>query len=366
MKPGELVTYHHGGSDWEAVINDVTGSVCMITITDPAWRAPRLARVNVAEVRPLAKAGQSVFYNDGSSTWEAVVNYITGPVCMIRITDPAWHGPRVTRVNVTDLRPRSQLVNTPQIAIPGVSYLGPGRNTEDGEAIHRSDLETEEVLGVHYVRLYLAIPAASDFKGTGKRDGKAVSKFKDVQQDPDTGRIIIATGDNSMLWVGGGRPLRAIKWAEKYIVEHEGLAKEKEEILTVETAKAARARKEVSFLEADVKHYSRLKNPTKGQAQRVQRNATKLEEESKKLRDAEEAAEKAARKAKVHRSITNPLIRTYLFPLELFNKIASRAVPENENAKSIYAERSFNVDRHYEPNQYGFRGLDLDTSPSMS
>ncbi|MFL5348738.1 MAG: hypothetical protein ACJ8AT_28415 [Hyalangium sp.] len=307
------------------------------------------------------KPGQSVYYNDGSSDWEAVVNYVTGPVCMIRITDPAWRAPRVTRVNVAELRARTLTVTTPQIAIPGVSYLGPSRNTEGGEAIHRSDFETEEIRGVHYIRLYLSVPTAADFKGTGKQDGKAVSKFKDVQQDPDTGRIIISSGDNRMLWVGGGRPLRAIKWAEKYVVEHAGLTKEQEDRLALENPKLERALRQVSFLEKDVEAFSKLKNPTLKQSKRIQLNSTKLDEERKKLREAEEVVKEATAKANFHRTITNPLIRTYLFPLERFNEIVSHAVPESENAKPIYAERSFNVDRHYEPNQYGFRGADLDT-----
>lgn len=361
MEPGEFVFYNDGSSEWEALVQQVTGPGILIRIIDAAWRAPRDARVNAAELRPLAKPGRSVFYNDGSSFWEAVVNYVTGPVCVIRVTDPAWKPAPVLRVSVTELRPRTLLVTTPQIALTGVAYLGPGRNTDGGEAIHRSDLETEKVDGIQYIRLYLSVPTADDFKGAGKKDGRAVTGYKDVQQDPDTGRIIISTGVNRMLWVGGGRPLRAVKWAEKYIVEHAGLAEEQEKILVVEEAKAARARQKGHFSDRDVTHFGRLKNPSVKQAQRFQRQNAKLEEENKKLSDAEEAIKTATAKAKFHRSITNPLIRTYLFPLETFNKIVSHAVPENESAKPAYATRTFNVDRHYEPNQYGFRGPDLDT-----
>lgn len=54
-----------------------------------------------------------------------------------------------------------------------------------------------------------------------------------------------------------------------------------------------------------------------------------------------------------------PLIRSFALPTHCFNTISKNAILEQDAGKTNKHERSFNVDRHYAPNQFGIRGNDL-------
>ena len=185
----------------------------------------------------------------------------------------------------------------------------------DTQAIHRGDAEIEKRGDIWYIRLYTTVPSAARLEDVDPESGSATSLFKDVQQDAKSGKIIISSGNNSMLWVSGGRPLRAVKWAEKYRTDKEGTTK---------------------FVLAKAKG---IKEANKGKPWDAERKAGERHRE-----EYESAAKTVTEK-------DAPLIRSYLVPLDDFNEISKKAVLES--MRSTNKEDSFNVDRHAEPNQFG-------------
>ncbi|PWK84403.1 hypothetical protein C8D88_10818, partial [Lentzea atacamensis] len=97
------------------------------------------------------------------------------------------------------------------IGRPGLSYPGPTKLKVQGSwrTVNRGEFEIETIAGHHYVRVYTAVVNPVNIKG--KR-----SRFKDINQDPHTGELNISPGTNSQLWLGAGRPLRALQWLAKY------------------------------------------------------------------------------------------------------------------------------------------------------
>jgi len=102
------------------------------------------------------------------------------------------------------------------IGRPGVAYPGPTRLEVHGSqhTVHRGEFEIETVAGRHHVRVYTAVVNPASFDLTDP--ARPVSAFKDIQQDPETGRLNISTGSNAQLWAGAGRPQRALQWLAKY------------------------------------------------------------------------------------------------------------------------------------------------------
>ncbi|AEU38522.1 hypothetical protein AciX8_4245 [Granulicella mallensis MP5ACTX8] len=99
-----------------------------------------------------------------------------------------------------------------QIGGTAYSYLGPAfkplANPKDGyveKYINRNITEQELVNGEAVVRMYTAV----------FMEAIGSNQFKDVYQEPATKKIIIQDS-GGVLWVGGGQPLRALKWMEKY------------------------------------------------------------------------------------------------------------------------------------------------------
>ncbi|MFI8828929.1 hypothetical protein [Streptomyces sp. NPDC053431] len=147
----------------------------------------------------------------------------------------------------------------PVVGIPGVGYPGPNRpfdstlvhdkvkvtvrreitdedtgGTRDVTAevdaerykyrkplyIHRGEVEVEMTREGPHVRFYTAVTNQTDL--TIAADGTVTSEqHKDIQQDPATGRVVLATGDtmDGTMWTGIGTPARAIAWAMKYKAE---------------------------------------------------------------------------------------------------------------------------------------------------
>ncbi|MER5963497.1 hypothetical protein [Streptomyces sp. NPDC002057] len=145
----------------------------------------------------------------------------------------------------------------PVIGIPGVSYEGPNRpfdsalihdkGEEQGQTpnkgknrkkegedaskghykfrkplyIHRGEVEVEMTEEGPHVRFYTVVTNRTDLT-IDRESGRVTSgRFKDIQQDPVTGRVVLATGPTmeGTLWTGIGTPARAIAWAMKYKAE---------------------------------------------------------------------------------------------------------------------------------------------------
>lgn len=226
------------------------------------------------------------------------------------------------------------------VGLPGIAYIGPTRSEEpDDEAIHRGEAEIEMHENRPYVRMYTAVPVPSPMKTSDTDTGEGTSDFKDIQQDVKTGKIIISSGQNSMLWISGGRILRQLKWAEKYIVEHQEKAR-------IAKGEAAAKERTVATLE------EQLEETDRSQVDLVQGLQMQLEEAREKVVEFTKAAT-------FHASITKPIIRSFLIPFETFNDISKRAISEKMTKKPGNETRTFNVDKHAEPNQFGVKGDDL-------
>jgi hypothetical protein len=220
----------------------------------------------------------------------------------------------------------------PVIGLAGVRYPGPSRfdaavAKSDKTAIHRGEAEVEQIGGIWHVRLYTTVPSAAQFGSIDLTEGSGESVFKDVQQDIESGRIVVSSGQNRMLWVSGGRPLRAVKWAQKY--------KEDRENSVVQANKLA----------------------------------VKAIEQGAQLDPAQHADEREALFAQAMQAnaaafaVANydaPLIRSYLVPLAWFNEVSKRAILETMVKSAGMSDKTFNVDRHAEPNQFGLAGKDLE------
>ncbi|OKI38784.1 hypothetical protein A6A25_00785 [Saccharothrix sp. CB00851] len=152
--------------------------------------------------------------------------------------------------------------------------------------MHRGEYEVETIAGEHHVRIYTAVvnPAPLDISVPGKQN----LKYKDIQQNPNTGALSITPGNNSQLWAGAGRPQRAVQWLAKYEITDGG--------------------KKVSDQSAEVK---------------------------------------------------NPVLRSFLVPLDVYNRITSGSTIEGAPGSSPETD-TFNVDQRGEPNQFGIGGPHLD------
>lgn len=174
------------------------------------------------------------------------------------------------------------------IGRPGVAYPGPTRLEVHGaqHTVHRGEFEIETVAGRHHVRVYTAVVNPASFDMTDPNN--PTSAFKDIQQDPATGRLNISTGSNAQLWAGAGRPQRALQWLAKY--EHtDG---------------------------------GRPIDPRRPDA------------------------------------LKRPVLRSFLVPLDTFNKITSGATVEGAPGATSKTD-TYNVDQRGEPNQFGIGGTHL-------
>ncbi len=102
-----------------------------------------------------------------------------------------------------------------KVGIQGVKYLGPSKTgASDEHVINRGISEVVVIDGKAYTPIYMTIySSVLDQERPG---------FKDVGQDKD-GRIQIHTGGSdggeNTLWISAGRPLRQVKWLEKYAAQ---------------------------------------------------------------------------------------------------------------------------------------------------
>ncbi len=238
--------------------------------------------------------------------------------------------------------PSSPSMGEPVIGLEDVTYLGPTRSLNEanlepedlvaemhdkrakfGKPVHRGLLEVEyaqiDKKRVPCVRLYLTVVNAQTMTDVDVHRGYARSKYKDVQQTVD-GTIVISSVaqtdqfKDQTVYINAGRPLRALKWAAKYIVEHQ--------------EKAERFSREAAIL--------------RNQAKEPQQDPVKASQLEGQARENEaQAAE-----------LQNPLIRSFLVPLDEFNKIIATAVHQDD--KQAHPGAPENSDQQAAPNQYGF------------
>ncbi|MFE0022690.1 hypothetical protein [Amycolatopsis sp. NPDC059021] len=189
------------GLDMVAVEADgpETSFAAAVTKTlDPASSAPGpdLAGKSLKEIAEAAGARVHVLEADGTFTAYGRVAGV--PVHVVRVGD-RYHATK-------------EIVH---IGRPGISYPGPAKMAvEHGSpTVHRGEFEVETIAGKHYVRMYTAVVHPELFSGDQVRPK---TEHKDIQQDPKTGRIKVSPGRNSRLWVGAGRPLRALQWLTVY------------------------------------------------------------------------------------------------------------------------------------------------------
>lgn len=173
-----------------------------------------------------------------------IISYINND---ITYRFPSW---RQAVISVIDTR--TQMLN-PIVSDVDSRYI-----------INLGSVETISICGKKCIRAYLAV-----FKPSP--DGT----YKDITQD-EYGKIVAHPKENDTFWINFGRPLRAVKWMEKY----------------------------------------------------------------KSNRDSD------------------PRLRSILIPFNVFENIAKKSIPEVYRSKN--KNHPFNVDVHYEPNQFGLTSKELD------
>lgn len=335
----------------------------------------------------------------------------------------------------------------PAIAVKGTITLGPSKPVDGQKVINRGIVETEIVNEKPYVRVYSGVMSSVRFDTEDEQTGIATSKYKDIHQSSQSGKIIISSGDNNLLWAGLGRPLRALKWSEKYLAQ---ILKEKQElgslytkykvaVSTIQTQKVLIENCKRRIHELDLEKVRKEQGFNKANKKEARNRLSSRQDKSisliyKKRQDCEDKIKSANYKIGNSKTIikkskyklgkdANPAIRSFLIPFSSYEEISKNAIPEELNAvvprseaalkknKELYKasekgnmlsnileyendikgvlkkdikrsmpdldvsnislkdivekmkerglNRSINVDRHYEPNQFGIKGADL-------
>lgn len=244
------------------------------------------------------------------------------------------------------------------VGIDGITYPGPSKPVAGHNVINRGIVETEMVGDEHYVRVYSGLMGAVSFDTDNPATGVGTSAYKDIHQNVNGG-ITISSGNNSLLWAGMGRPLRALKWSEKYFAQ---ILSEKPELKPVydqytvavsgietQTERAKNLHSELGsktqLYEANYKRWSgKGKKVTKNQSDNLTRLAkqiTLIEKEINKVEIELKAAQLVVKntKSRLGRD-ANPVIRSFLIPFATFEKISNNAMPEELNAVTAQAEEA--------------------------
>lgn len=327
-------------------------------------------KLDSVQLEPLEfKPGQPVYYIEGKAHRKGFVNTAGIQGYRVRLPQVGKIPNEVVFTDASALFPRvgaDALDKSPQIAVPGVTHLGPSRPIAKQPTIHRSESEIELVGSRPYIRLYMTVPRACPLKDVDVAARSANAAFKDVQQQAGTGVLLVATGANRGLWIGAGRPLRAAKWAQKYIAEHANKAEESALIAERLENQIRATEKDLSsgpgFKDKELEQLSKKKNLTRGESKRLTLRSRQVEEHDKKLRQREALIPQQRAEVKQARDEAavwrNPLVRAFLCELSVFEDVVRNAIPE-ELAKKHPDAIAFNVDRHYEPNQYNIEGAGL-------
>lgn len=244
------------------------------------------------------------------------------------------------------------------VGIDGITFPGPSKPVTGHNVINRGIVETEMVKGKHYVRVYSGLMGTVGFTSENPATGVGTSAYKDIHQNA-SGNIIISSGNNSLLWAGMGRPLRALKWSEKYFAQ---ILSEKPELKPVyEQYTAAVSGVETQTVRAKNLH-SELMNKTKlyetntmrwnGRGKKATKNqSSNLILLAKQINRIEDEIKKVEIKLKAEQLVVkntqsllgkdaNPVIRSFLVPFATFEKISKNAMPEELNAVTSQAEEA--------------------------
>lgn len=234
----------------------------------------------------------------------------------------------------------------PQVGIDGVNTPGLSKPIPGENMIHRGIVETEMVGDKPHVRVYSALMGAVEFDKEDAVTGIASSTFKDIHQTQH-GNITISTGQNSVLWANMGRPLRAVKWSEKYFAQ---LIEEKPElkpdyiIYTKAISDIDNSAAILVHLESELKtkknDYSQKERSFRKKSQSLTKNqtkslglfASKIEQVEEKIREQKQKIRRNKADIQTVRTkfgkSANPIIRSFLIPFASFEKISKAALPE--------------------------------------
>lgn len=244
------------------------------------------------------------------------------------------------------------------VGIDGITVPGPSKPVAGHKVINRGIVETEMVGDEHYVRVYSGLMGAVNFDTENHATGVGTSAYKDIHQNVNGG-ITISSGNNSLLWAGMGRPLRALKWSEKYFAQ---ILSEKPELKIIygqytvavsgiET-QTERAKKLYLELESKTKHYKtntmlwnrRGKTITKNQSDKLallEKQIKRIEDEIKTVEIKLKAEQLVVKNTQSRLGKdANPVIRSFLIPFATFEKISMNAMPEELNAVTSQAEEA--------------------------
>ncbi|MBW2738131.1 MAG: hypothetical protein JRE64_04625 [Deltaproteobacteria bacterium] len=317
---------------------------------------------------PLAKLefkpGQPVYFFGKKGRLPGFINTASSQGFRVRLPHLDRFPNLVVLAQAKQLLPRVEedaVPRGPQIAVPGVRHLGPSKPVEGQPVINRNISEVEIVDGKPYIRIYMTIPRPANFKSIDLEARTATSDYKDVQQQPKTGRLIVSTGANRGLWVGAGRPLRAAKWAQKYIAEHHGKADKstKQAKKLQEMADNITGARGLEYHKRDIERLRRKKTLNLKETERLNLREHQLNKKLKQdmqMKARRVELRKKAQDARIDARVwRNPHVRSFLCDLKVFESLVANAIPE-ELAKKHPDSVAFNVDRHYEPNQYNLEG----------
>lgn len=244
------------------------------------------------------------------------------------------------------------------VGIDGITYPGPSKPVAGQNVINRGIVETEMVGDEHYVRVYSGLMGAVSFDTDDPTTGVGTSAYKDIHQNVNGG-ITISSGNNSLLWAGMGRPLRALKWSEKYFAQ---ILSEKPELkpvydqYTVAVAgietQTKRARNLHSELGSKTQLYETNYERWSGKGKKITKNQSdNLKFLAKQITLIEKEIDKVEIELKAEQLVVkntqsrlgrdaNPVIRSFLIPFATFKEISNNAMPEELNAVTSQAEEA--------------------------
>lgn len=308
-------------------------------------RATTIQRITLKQATKAKQDEKLIWYNgDGGYQEVRITNELRAGDDKANIATMSGAQKYVPLTELHLLKPEKHSV--PQVGVKGANVPGLSKPIAGENMIHRGIVETEMVNNKPHVRVYSALMGVVDFDSEDAATGTATSKFKDIHQAKN-GSITISTGQNSLLWGNMGRPLRTVKWSEKYFAQ---LIDEKPE-LKPDYARYTKAISDLdngasilTGLESELRAYkaelskkqkmwsSKGKTPTKNQTKSMQRISDKIGGFDLKVR-----AEK--RKMQLNKGIiiavrrklgksANPVIRSFLIPFASFEKISRAALPE--------------------------------------
>ncbi len=300
-------------------------------------------RMPANQARELAEDGQLVWYNDAGAYSEVRILQIDDTDTKATILDMNGIEATVPLADLHLTNPNDE--SEKALAIKGMTIPGPSKPIKGQDVINRGIVETEMVDGNLYVRVYSALMGSVAFHSQDTTTGEATSDYKDIHQNKK-GKITISSGKNNVLWAGMGRPLRALKWSEKYFaqIRHENPALEDDYNFSV-SARADVERKKEQF-ESQKRQWQTLQNIFKQPRTQKQKiaNQEALSNKENQINTLETAIKEDESKiSQVETKLgenANPVIRSFLIPFASFENISKAAIPEELNAVVSQSEEA--------------------------